>query len=45
MPHVVIEEALDLGPARQGIQLAARQRHEAAAGSRFGKTNLQEYPT
>jgi tmRNA-binding protein len=34
MPHVVIEEALDLGLACQGIELAA---------VRDGKTNLQEF--
>lgn len=80
MPHVVLEEAIDLPVASQGITLAAVrngseilkvvdvyvrllpatapekavgvkrlmgliavQLHESAPGSRFGKTNLQEF--
>jgi len=44
MHHVVIEEALELAVACQGIQftavrngLIAKQLHESTAGSRFGR--------
>lgn len=51
MPHVVIEEALDLAAACEAMQpalkrlmgIVAKQLHDAAPGSRFGKTNLQEF--
>jgi len=51
MPHVVIENAGDLGVVSGSLELSvkrvmadiARQLHAAIDGSRLGKTNLQQF--